>query len=89
MKLTDPHRPSAGRAAVLRHRAPGALEGARQLGPRADVRGRLGALGLLSFRTAWVHTGTTYRSRQRLAVVDVHVTDAGRQLLAAHHTEGE
>lgn len=49
--------------------------------PRADVRGRLGALGLLSFRTAMVHTGTTYRSRQRLAVVDVYVTDAGRILL--------
>jgi len=49
--------------------------------PRADVRGRLGALGLLSFRTAMVHTGTTYRSRQRLAVVDVYVTDAGRALL--------
>jgi hypothetical protein len=50
--------------------------------PRADVRGRLGALGLLSFRTAMVHVGTTYRSRQRLAVVDVYVTDAGRALLA-------
>lgn len=49
--------------------------------PRADVRGRLGALGLLSFRTAMVHSGTTYRSRQRLAVVDVYVTDAGRALL--------
>lgn len=49
--------------------------------PRADVRGRLGALGLLSFRTAMVHTGTTYRSRQRLAVVDVYVTDKGRALL--------
>lgn len=50
--------------------------------PRADVRGRLGALGLLSFRTAMVHTGTTYRSKQRLMVTDVYVSEAGRALLA-------
>jgi hypothetical protein len=50
-------------------------------GPRADVRGRLVSMGLLSVRTAMVHAGTTYRSRQRLAVVDVHMTDAGRALL--------
>lgn len=49
--------------------------------PRADVRSRLGTLGLLSFRTAMVHAGITYRSRQRLAVVDVYVTDAGHALL--------
>lgn len=53
----------------------------RQTSPRADVRGRLGALGLLTFRIEWVHTGLTYRSRQRLTVVDVFVTDAGRALL--------
>lgn len=50
--------------------------------PRRDLVGRLSPLGLLNVRTAWVHIGTTYRSKQRLAVVDVHVTDAGRALLA-------
>lgn len=49
--------------------------------PRRDVRGRLVQMGLLSVRTAMVHTGITYRSKQRLAVVDVYVTDAGRAYL--------
>lgn len=54
----------------------------QQPSPRADVRGRLVQLGLLTVRTAWVHNGITYRSKQRLAVVDVHMTDSGRAALA-------
>ena len=76
MKLTAPQ------LQALRYYATEGRERWRIPSPRADVRGRLGALGLLRFRTEWVHRGLTYRSRQRLTVVDVFVTDAGRVLLA-------
>jgi hypothetical protein len=66
---------------ALRYYATEGRERWQQASPRADVRGRLGALGLLRFRTEWAHTGLTYRSRQRYTVVDVFVTDAGRALL--------
>lgn len=49
--------------------------------PRRDVTGRLAHLGLVAVRTEWVHNGATYRSKQRLAIVDVKVTEAGRQLI--------
>lgn len=49
--------------------------------PRRDVVGRLAALGLVAVRADWVHNGLTYRSKQRLAVVDVKVTPTGRALL--------
>lgn len=49
--------------------------------PRRDVVNRLAHLGLVAVRREWVHNGLTYRSKQRLAIVDVKVTDAGRQLI--------
>lgn len=78
MKLTAPQ------LRVLRYYAAGVRTNRDAVfgPPRRDVRGRLVQMGLLSVRTAMVHTGTTYRSKQRLAVVDVYVTDAGRALLA-------
>lgn len=77
MKLTAPQ------LAALRFYAQPDAERARATRtPRRDLIGRLVPLGLLTVRTDWVHTGTTYRSRQVLTVVDVHVTDAGRALLA-------
>ena len=76
MKLTAPQ------LAALRYYATEGYPRYKLSGPRANVRDRLVRLGLLTVRTAMVRTGTTYRSRQRLAVVDVHVTDAGRALLA-------
>jgi hypothetical protein len=75
MKLTAPQ------LAALRFYATEGPERWKMPSPRADVRGALGALGLLRFRTEWVHTGLTYRSRQRYTVVDVYMTDAGRALL--------
>lgn len=55
--------------------------------PRRDVTGRLAALGLVTVRTALVHQGLTYRSRQRLDIVHVAVTPEGRGLLDSTHEE--
>jgi hypothetical protein len=75
---------TAPQLAALRHFAQSDAERNRAgWTPRIDVIGRLAALGLVRTRTAWVHNGLTYRSRQRLAVVDVYVTDTGRAVLNA------
>ncbi len=76
MKLTAPQ------MAALRYYGT-ALDERGDRVPRRDLIGRLVSLGLVTVRTDWVHTGSTYRSRQVLTVVDVHLTDAGRALLAS------
>lgn len=76
MKLTAPQ------LAALRFYAQPDAERARATRtPPRDLIGRLVPLGLVTVRTAWVHTGATIRSRQVFTVVDVYVTDAGRALL--------
>lgn len=79
MKLTGPQ------LAALRLYALPDSEAVRQgWWPRRNVTGRLAALGLLDVRTGMVHTGTTYRSRQRLDIVHVSVTAKGRALLGTN-----
>lgn len=78
MKLTEPQ------LAALRLYALSDGERVREgRTPRVNVIGRLAQLGLVAIRTEWVHNGTTYRSKQRLAIVDVQVTPAGRRLIAS------
>lgn len=79
--LEDPVKLTAPQLAALRYYGTSLDERGDRV-PRRDLIGRLVSLGLVTVRTDWVHVGSTYRSRQVLTVVDVHLTDEGRALLA-------
>ena len=49
--------------------------------PRRDVICRAAEAGLVEVELQYVHSGLTYRSRQRLEISHIKVTDAGRALL--------